>query len=170
MALTQVTEQDFEAVVLASDVPVLVEFGATWCGPCKVVAPELEALSAELQGRAKIVTVDIDQSPMLASQLGVQSVPTFVVFAEGRPVGGTAGALKKAQLMELLEPALPRAAGALKPQEVAQLLLHGRVQLVDVREEPVFRRAHIEGAVNLPEAEATERASELMQLSLPPVL
>jgi len=103
MKLQQVTEQDFESEVLVSDIPVLVEFGATWCGPCKVVEPELQALAQEYAGRAKVVGVDIDQSPYLARQLGIQSVPTFLVFHQGRPVTGKAGALKKAQLAELLE-------------------------------------------------------------------
>ena len=75
MALKAVTERDFEQEVLASELPVLLEFGAEWCGPCKVVAPELEALSRELEGKAKVLTVDIDKSPMLARELGVQSVP-----------------------------------------------------------------------------------------------
>ncbi len=170
MAVAQVSEGDFEAVVLASDVPVLVEFGATWCAPCKAVAPELEALQAELGTRAKVVSVDIDQSPTLTRQLGVQSVPTFVVFAQGRPVGGNAGAMKKAQLLELLEPVLPRAAGALKPAEVAQLRAQQRICLVDVREAAVYGRAHIEGAINVPHTELPSRAVELMQLPLPPVL
>src|SRR5687768_6953504 len=109
--LPSVTEQNFEQEVLRSDLPVLVEFGAEWCGPCKTVAPELEALSRELNGKAKIVTVDIDRSPLLARELGIQSVPTFVIFHQGRPMGGRVGALRKAELRQLLDPVLPRAAG-----------------------------------------------------------
>jgi thioredoxin len=170
MKLQQVTEQDFEAEVLVSDVPVLVEFGATWCGPCKVVEPELQALAQEYSGRAKVVTVDIDQSPYLARQLGIQSVPTFLVFHQGRPVSGKAGALKKAQLAELLEPVLPRPAGALKPKEVAQLLRQGHVTLVDIRPAEVYARAHIKGAVNLPQSELATRIEELLDLPSSPVL
>ena len=147
MALQQVSEQDFEAHVLASQAPVLVEFGATWCGPAKSWSRSSSSLAQELGERAKIVKVDIDQSPHLARQLGVQSVPTFVVFVNGRPVGGKVGALEKAQLAELLEPFLPRAAGALKPKEVAQLQKQGEVALVDTRAPEVFRRSRIAGAI-----------------------
>jgi len=106
----------------------------------------------------------------LAQQMGVQSVPTFVVFAQGRPVTGKVGALRKPQLMEMLEPLLPRAAGALKPQEVAQLLQAGRVSLVDTREAPVFNRSRIAGASNIPIEEIESRLAELHMLPSPPVV
>lgn len=170
MRLQQVTERDFETEVLVSEVPVLVEFGATWCGPCKVVEPELVSLAQEYEGRAKVVTVDIDKSPFLARQLGIQSVPTFLVFHQGRPVTGKAGAMKKAQLAELLEPVLPRPAGALKPKEVAQLLRQRHISLVDIRPKEVFARAHIASAVNIPQAEVDTRLEELLNLPGSPVL
>lgn len=170
MALQTVTERDFEQQILASEVPVLVEFSAEWCGPCKVVAPELEALQRELEGKAKIVKIDIDKSPMIARQMGVQSVPTFVVFSEGRPVNGKVGALKRAQIREMIEPYLPRAEGALKPEEVAALLQQRRISLVDTREAPVYGRAHIAGAINMPQAELETRLAELHMLPAPPVL
>ncbi len=170
MPLPQVTEQNFEQEVLATDLPVLVEFGAEWCGPCKTVAPELEALSRELDGKAKIVQVDIDRSPVLARELGVQSVPTFVVFHQGRPAGGRVGAMKKPQLKELLDPFLPRAAGALKAEEVAELLRRRQVVLVDTRDAPVFQRAHLPGAVNMPLDEIKTRLAELHMLPGAPVL
>lgn len=170
MVLQRVTEQNFEAEVLLSELPVLVEFGASWCGPCKTVEPELLELAAELQGRAKIVTVDIDECPNLAQQLRIQSVPTFMVISQGQPVGGKAGALKKAQLAELLEPVLPRPAGALKPREVAQLVETGRVCLVDIRDQPVYERTRIAGALNLPSKQLAEQAEQMLQMPLPPVL
>lgn len=170
MALTQVSEMEFEREVLLSEQPVLVEFGAEWCGPCKTVAPELTALAQELEGKAKIVTVDIDRSPMLARQLGVQSVPTFVVFHQGRPVGGRVGALKRSELRTMLEPFLPRAEGALKPEEVFQLVRAGRISLVDTREAPVYGRAHIPSAINIPAEEVESRLAELHMLPGVPVL
>jgi thioredoxin len=170
MALPTVTERDFEQQVMMSELPVLVEFSAEWCGPCKVVAPELEALAHELKGKCKIVTIDIDKSPNIARQLGVQSVPTFVVFQEGRPVGGRVGALKRNQLREMVDPFLPRAEGALKPDEVAALLKASRISLVDVREAAVYARAHIASAVNLPHTEIETRLAELHMLPTPPVL
>jgi thioredoxin len=155
MAPSVVSEQDFEREVLLSELPVLVEFSAEWCGPCKLVAPELRALAADLVDKAKIVTVDIDRSPMLARQLGVQSVPAFVVFHQGRPVGGKVGALKRAQLREMLDPYLLRA---------------GRVKAVDTRERAAFDRAHIPDATHMPGEEIEGRLAEIYMLGVPPVL
>ncbi len=169
-ALPQVTEHNFEAEILRSELPVLIEFGAEWCGPCKTVAPELEALSRELQGKAKIVTVDIDKSPLLAREFGVQSVPAFVVFHQGRPVGGQVGAMGRKQLRAMLEPVLPRAAGALTPEEVAQLAQRDQITLVDTRDADVYGRAHIQGAQNFPLNEIEGRLAELHMLPNPPVL
>lgn len=170
MPLPTVTEATFEREVLLSDLPVLLEFGAEWCGPCKLVAPELEAVARELAGKAKVVTVDIDKSPLLAQQLGVRSVPAFVVFNKGQPVGGKVGALKRNELRQLIEPVLPRAAGALKPNEVQQLYKAGRINLIDTREAPVFARAHIEGATSMPFEEVESRLAELHMLPTPAVL
>jgi thioredoxin 1/putative thioredoxin len=170
MAVRSVTEQSFEQEVMLSEVPVLVEFSADWCAPCKLVAPELAALSSELGDKAKIVTIDIDRSPNIARQLGVQSVPTFVVFHQGRPAGGKVGALKRNQLREMIEPFLPRAEGALKPEEVSQLLKAGRISIVDTREPAVFGRAHIPGAKSVPADEIEGRLAELFMLGSPPIL
>jgi thioredoxin 1/putative thioredoxin len=169
-ALTQITEHNFEQEILRSELPVLIEFGAEWCGPCKTVAPELEALSHELQGKAKVVAVDIDKAPLLAREFGVQSVPAFVVFHQGRPVGGKVGVMNRKQLREMLEPVLPRAAGALKPEEIAKLLKLERISLVDTRDADVYARAHISGATNLPASEIESRLAELHMLPAQPVL
>src|ERR1051325_10462831 len=100
MSLSAVTDQTFEREVLESELPVLVEFSAEWCGPCKTIAPDVRALAEDLKDKAKVVTIDIDRSPMIARELGVQSVPTFVVFHQGRPVGGKVGALQRRELRE----------------------------------------------------------------------
>lgn len=168
--MQEVSERDFVNEVMRSKVPVLVEFGADWCGPCKVVAPELRALAMELEGKAKVVTVDIDRSPVLAKELGVQTVPTFVVFDKGRPVGAQSGALKKAQLLAIIEPFLPRPAGALKPQEVAPLVARKQVILIDTRDQAVFSRVHLPGAVHMPIEEIEGRLAELQMLQAAPVL
>jgi thioredoxin 1 len=170
MALIPVTEQNFETEVLMSEIPVLLEFGATWCGPCKTTEPELRALSEELQGKLKVVTVDIDHAPGLTQQFGVQSVPAFAVFFQGRPVGAKLGALTRAQLRELVEPVLPRAAGSLKPEEVKQLLAKQQITPVDTRESAAFNRARLPSAINIPLEELESRLAELLSLPAVPVL
>jgi thioredoxin len=170
MTVRTVNEQSFEREVMLSEVPVLVEFSAEWCAPCKLVAPELTELARELGDKAKIVTIDIDRSPNLARQLGVQSVPTFVVFHQGRPANGKVGALKRNQLREMLDPFLPRAEGALKPEEVFQLFRAGKVSIVDTRDAASFGRAHIPGAKNIPAEEIEGRLAELFMLGSPPIL
>jgi thioredoxin 1 len=169
-SLPVVTERTFEQEVLTSELPVLLEFTAEWCGPCKQMAPDLLALARELDGKAKVVTLDIDKSPTIPRQMGVQSVPTFVVFHGGRPVGGKVGAMHKAELRALLEPYLPRAEGAIRPEELVQLLQAGRVSVVDTREALVFNRAHLPTAINLPLEEIETRLAELHMLPATPVL
>lgn len=169
-ALPVVTERNFEQEVLMSELPVLLEFSAEWCGPCKQMAPDLQALARELEGKAKVVMLDIDKSPNIPRQMGVQSVPTFVVFHGGRPVGGKVGAMRKAELRGLLDPYLPRAEGAIRPEELVQLLQAGRVSVVDTREAPVFNRAHLPTAINLPLEEIETRLAELHMLPATPVL
>jgi len=165
-----ISEQDFESAVLTSELPVLVEFGAEWCGPCKTVAPELESLRDELKGKADVVQVDIDKSPRTAQAMQVQSVPTFVVFVGGRPVDAGQGVMNKAQLRQLIEKHLPREAGALKPAEAAQLLENSQVTPVDIREEIVFKRTHVKDAVSFPEQTIGDRLAELQLLNPPAML
>lgn len=170
MPIREVNEREFVSEVMQSELPVLVEFGADWCGPCKTVAPELAALAQELEGQALIVKVDIDRSPMIARELGIQSVPTFVTFQKGRPVGAKSGAMKKAQLRQLVEPLLPRAAGAIKPEEAAALLARRQIVFVDTREASVWGRVRLPGAQNIPAAEIESRLAELHMLAASPVL
>ncbi len=170
MAVIEIDERNFATEILDSELPVLLEFGAEWCGPCKTVAPELEALSQELAGKAIIARVDIDRSRRLAQEFGIQSVPTFVVMHEGRPVNGVMGAQRKQQLRALLEPLLPRPTGALKPQELAKLLPTGQVIPVDTRDPAAFGRTHLPHAISLPLEQVETRWSELAQLPAVPVL
>jgi thioredoxin len=168
--VAQVDESTFEAEVLASELPVLVEFGAEWCQPCKQMAPELEALAKELEGKAKVVTVDVDKCALLARSLRVQSVPMFYVFANGRPVDAAVGAAPRKQLAQMLEKHLPRPEGAIKAAELAQLIRAGRAVAVDVREAAAFARARVPGAKNFPAETIGERLGELFMLGAMPIL
>ena len=100
---TAIQNDTFEAEVLQSDVPVLVDFWAPWCGPCRAVAPTVDELATEYEGRAKVVKVDVDQSPELAQQFGVSSIPAFFVFKGGEVRSNTLGAVNKAQLASLID-------------------------------------------------------------------
>jgi thioredoxin 1/putative thioredoxin len=170
MPVPEISEQDFEREVLRSELPVLIDFTATWCAPCKTVAPEVEAIARELEGKAKVVKIDIDKSKRIATSLRIQAVPTFMVFHRGRPVAADQGVLRRNQLRELLDPFLPRAEGAIRPAELAQLIREGQVVAVDTRDASVYGRAHIPGAVNMPIEEIEGRLAELHMLPGAPVL
>ncbi len=165
-----VTEQEFEREVLRSELPVFIEFTADWCAPCKQIAPEVEAFAREMRGKVKVIKVDIDKAPLLARELRVQSVPTFMMFAEQRIVDVAVGAIAKKKMREMVEPYLPRAAGALKAKELAHLMKEGAVSPVDTREASAFGRARIPGATNLPFDEIEGRLAELHMLAAQPVL
>lgn len=162
--IAYVTERDFEQVVLLAETPVLVQFTADWCQPCKTIAPEVEAFAAEMEGKLRVVKVDIDKSQMLARQLRIQSVPTFMLFAEQRLADAQVGALGKKQLRAMVEPFLPRSAGALKARELAELMKQGVVTPVDVRDAAAYGRAHLPGAKSLPLEEFETRLAELFML------
>jgi thioredoxin 1 len=100
------TDASFKTDVLEAEVPVLVDFWAPWCGPCRAVAPVLEQLDTELAGRVKIVKMNVDENNAVAGALGVRSIPALVVFKGGQAVEGTVGALSKAQMLEFLAPHL----------------------------------------------------------------
>ncbi|HSM13116.1 MAG TPA: thioredoxin [Thermoanaerobaculia bacterium] len=98
-----VNQENFQEKVLQSDLPVLIDVWAVWCGPCRVVAPVLEELAEELDGKVKIAKVNVDENQELAMQFRVSSIPTFVLFKGGQAVDATRGAMPKAAFKQFLE-------------------------------------------------------------------
>lgn len=101
--VNQVTKNSFKSTVLQSTRPVLIDFYADWCGPCRMLAPILERLAVEFEGRAEIVKVNVDAEPELASAFEVRSIPTLALMMDGQLVGKTAGLVSEAGLRQILE-------------------------------------------------------------------
>ena len=101
-----VTDSDFEQEVLESETPVLVDFWAEWCAPCKMVAPVLDDLANEYDGKIKFTKVDVDANPETAMKYGIRSIPTLLVFKGGSPVDQVVGAVPKAAIRKRLDSAL----------------------------------------------------------------
>ena len=102
MAEIVVNGKNFEEEVLKSDIPVLVDFWATWCGPCKMLAPTIAQIAKEKQGIVKVCKIDVDEAPELAAQYGVASIPTLKVFVNGEAVKTSIGVIPKAAVEGLL--------------------------------------------------------------------
>ena len=94
-ALRTLTDQDFQSEVLQSKMPALVEFGADWCGPCHIVAPILKELASEFKGSVKVFTMDVDANKQVASEHGIQGIPTFLFIKDGRVLDHVVGVVSK---------------------------------------------------------------------------
>jgi thioredoxin 1 len=105
-----VTDQNFEQEVLKADTPVLVDFWATWCGPCRMVAPVLEEVATEQGEKIRVAKLDVDANPITAGRFGVRAIPTMIVFKNGREADRIVGYHPKPQLMQKLNPHLTAAA------------------------------------------------------------
>ena len=103
MATVAVTDATFEEEVLKSDVPVIVDFWAEWCGPCKMIGPSLEELSEQYGDKVKIAKVNVDENPNSPAQLGVRGIPALFMFKDGQPISNKVGAAPKAALQSWID-------------------------------------------------------------------
>ncbi len=103
---TEVNDKNFATEVLQSDLPVLVDFWATWCGPCKSIGPVVEDLSREYAGRIKVTKLNVDENPATPGQYGVRGIPTLILFKEGKVLEQIVGAVPKTRLTAMIEKAL----------------------------------------------------------------
>ena len=102
MAEIVITAENFEREVLHSEVPVLVDFWATWCGPCRMIAPAVAKIAEKYEGQIKVGKIDVDTQPQLAAQFGIVSIPTVKVFRDGKVAGSLVGLRSQAELEALL--------------------------------------------------------------------
>ena len=102
----EITDESFESEVLGSETPVLVDFWAEWCGPCRALAPTVQELSEEYEGRLKVTKLNVDENPVTASSYGIRSIPTLIIFENGVEKDRILGALPKKNIEEAIESAL----------------------------------------------------------------
>jgi thioredoxin 1/putative thioredoxin len=163
MPALNVQEANFETEVLRSELPVLIDFHADWCQPCKVQSPIVEEVARELEGKLKVVKIDVDRSPRVAASFRVQSIPQLFVVDQGQVVAHhERGLADKQTILKLVRPFLPRSGNELKPDDLAQLMQQRRAVPVDLREPTAYSRYRIPGAVNIPLSEAKTRTKDLL--------
>ncbi len=161
MTVQAVTDATFEAEVLRSELPVLVDLYADWCQPCKQLSPIVAEVAAELQGKLKVCKVDVDSNPVVAQTFRAQSIPMLLLFQGGRLAQHHAGVLDKASLLRFVEAVLPRSAAEVKPEELAAWLAQGKALPVDIRDASSFARYRIPSAIHIPVGELAARVQEL---------
>lgn len=162
MPAIAVTEATFEREVLRSELPVLIDFHADWCQPCKVQSPIVDEVARELEGKLKVVKIDVDKAPRIAASFRVQSIPQLFVVDQGQVAAHhDRGVANKQQILQMVRPFLPTEGNELKPQDLAMLMQQRRVVPVDLREAAAYARYRIPGAVNIPAADLPSRAADL---------
>ena len=106
MSTVKVSDATFEADVLQSSEPVVVDFWAEWCGPCKMIGPSLEEIATEMAGKVKVVKLNVDENPLVAGKLGIRSIPTLMLFKDGKLASQKVGAAPKSQLVSWINGAI----------------------------------------------------------------
>ncbi len=161
MTVHSVTDATFEAEVIRSELPVLVDLYADWCQPCKQLSPIVAQVAEELAGKIKAVKVDVDRNPMVAQTFRAQSIPMLLVLYQGKVVQHHLGVLDRPGLLRLLEPVLPRSAAEVRAEELAAWLAQGKALPVDIRDAASYQRFRIPTAIHIPADELAGRADEL---------
>ncbi len=103
MALTEFTTETFDAEVLKSDIPVLIDFWAVWCGPCKIIAPYVEQISKDYEGKIKVGKLNVDEQPQIAMNYGIRSIPTLLIFKNGRVADQIIGAVRMQEITKKVD-------------------------------------------------------------------
>jgi len=106
MATCIITDQNFEKEVLKAEVPVLVDFWAAWCGPCKIIAPIIDEIAEELEGKIKVCKINVDENPITPGKYGIRAIPTLIIFKKGEPIEVIVGAVSKSVILNALNKAL----------------------------------------------------------------
>jgi thioredoxin 1 len=144
----KITDATFERDVLQADRPVLVDFWATWCAPCRAVAPVLEELANDMKDVLTVAKVDVDECKQTAARFRIQSIPTFVLFDKGKPLGAIQGAVPKARFEKFLQQHLPSLrAPTITVGELDSLIQSGHpLHIFDIRDERDYARSHLRHA------------------------
>tara|TARA_Y100000590_G_C15463364_1_gene917328 strand:+ start:216 stop:536 length:321 start_codon:yes stop_codon:yes gene_type:complete len=103
MSIQSIKEDTFESEVINSSIPVLIDFWAEWCGPCKEIAPILEEIANEMENKIKVIKINIDENPNIPNQYGIQSIPTLIIFKKGKPIATKVGGAIKSELISWIE-------------------------------------------------------------------
>ena len=102
MAIFKVTDRNFEKEVLKAEMPVLVDFWAAWCGPCRIIAPIIEEIAQEMEGKVKVCKLNVDENPVTPGKYGIRAIPTLIIFKKGEPVEVIVGAVSKTAIINAL--------------------------------------------------------------------